>query len=213
MDIDEEYNLDFNIDIDLDSDFSTRYIIPNIPKEEKEEHLKYPKAEDLAEKVSLAEGKRFYAIIDGNFYFGDFIEALIVKKDCLVEEMQISTLSMNGNNVDSLENLIKGGYIKKLDLIVSNYFFSHERHKNGLVPYIYDKLDIDNKFQLSVARSHCKIAQFKTGPHNIVIHGSANLRSSWNSEQIMIENNKQLYDFNKEHFNAIIDKYKTIDKG
>ena len=45
-----------------------------------------------------------------------------------------------------------------------------------------------------------------------VIHGSANLRSSGNIEQFMIEENEDLYDFNIEYQRRIIDTYATIKK-
>ncbi len=121
-------------------------------------------------------------------------------------------MSLCQNNVDSLANLINGNYIEELNLIVSDYFYSHERH--GLIPYIYEKLDKENKFQLSVAGTHCKICIFETfcGKY-VLIHGSANLRSSGNIEQIVIEENKKLYLFNDEYQQQIIEKYKTIIKS
>jgi hypothetical protein len=48
---------------------------------------------------------------------------------------------------------------------------------------------------------------------SIVIHGSANLRSSSNIEQFVIEESENLYNFNKDFQQSIIDKYKTINFG
>lgn len=45
------------------------------------------------------------------------------------------------------------------------------------------------------------------------MHGSVNLRSSSNIEQFVIEDNKQLYDFNQDYQNRILEKYKTINKS
>jgi len=45
----------------------------------------------------------------------------------------------------------------------------------------------------------------------IIMHGSANLRSSGNTEQLEIENNKELYDFNYEYHKKIINKGITIN--
>jgi hypothetical protein len=50
------------------------------------------------------------------------------------------------------------------------------------------------------------------GKH-IVIHGSANLRSSSNIEHFCIEDSKDLYNFVKENHDLILDKYKTINKS
>jgi hypothetical protein len=125
--------------------------------------------------------------------------------------MTISTLSMSQDNIDSLENLIRGNYVDKLNLIISAYFYSHER--NALIPYLYKHLDIDNCFQLAVAGIHTKTCQFKTlGGRYVVIHGSANLRSSGNIEQFTIECNKELYEFYHSIFEDIKKRYKTINK-
>jgi soluble P-type ATPase len=203
---------DFDLDFDLDENFETRYIKPLYKKEVSDKYLKYSDAKKLAKKISLYENERIFAIINGSFIFGDFIEALIVEKNCHVKEMTISTLSMSINNVDSLKNLLDGGFVDKLNLIVSTFFFSHERQ--GTIKYIYDMLDIDNKLQLAVADTHCKTCIFEDYNNNfIVIHGSANLRSSANIEQIMIENNKVLYQFNYDYQLDIINKYKTINKS
>lgn len=123
----------------------------------------------------------------------------------------VSLLSMSENNVDSLANLLNGGYVDSLDLIVSDYFFSHERR--NLVPYMYQELDKDDKFQLAASSTHCKLCLIETHcGMKIVMHGSANLRSSSNIEHICIEENPALYDFNMEFQAAIIEKYKTIRK-
>jgi len=219
-----ELFLDFNDTIDFEQDFNvqdfnfsgeeeqTRIIKPKYKKGIKEKQLKYKYAKDMVKEIDIAAGFRAYAIVEGNFYFGDFIEALVYENCLLAKEMTISTLSLNQNNVDSLEMLLKHGYIDKLNLIVSNYYFSHERH--ALIPYIYRKLDYKDKFQLSVSRTHCKLCCMELdNGQKWVMHGSANLRSSGNVEQLMIEENPSLYDFNMEFQNQIIDEYKTIKKG
>lgn len=191
----------------------SRYIEPRFDPEIADCFLKYDNAAELATAIgNPPKGSRYYCIINGNFIFGDFIEALIVENGWSVEELTISTLSMSDENVDSLAGLLTGGHVQSLNLIVSDFFFSHER--GGLVPYLYEKLDIDDRFQLAVASVHTKICMIRTaGGNKITIHGSANLRTSSNVEQIMVENNDDLYDFNQEIHGAIIERYKTINKS
>jgi hypothetical protein len=198
--------------LDLDGDLATRYIKPPRVREISEQALKYRNAEKLAESLIITPNERYFVLVDGSFIFGDFIEALMVKNDFHAKQMIISTLSLNENNIDSLYNLISGGYVDDLSLIISDYFFSHER--NNLVKYIYEQLDIENKFQLAVAGTHCKLCIIEThcGKY-IVIDGSANLRSSGNLEQFRIEENKEVYQFNYDFQKAIIDKFKTINKS
>jgi hypothetical protein len=208
-----EFNESFSdINISLPKMFDSRYIKPPKTRDIPYNKLKYKKALDLVKAIDFKSLDRVFCIVSGEFIFGDFIEAFIVENDILVEEMIISTLSYSQDNVDSLHNLIKGDYIKKLDLIVSDFFFAHERKM--LIPYTYEKLDLDNNFQLAVAGTHCKTYQFKTsGGKHIIIHGSVNLRSSSNLEQFVIEDNQDLYNFNKDYQNKIIEKYKTINKS
>lgn len=213
----EELNIDINIpDMDLDisiadNGFDNRYIKSKVAKDIPAHKLKYRNAIKLANNIKIEEGIRYDCIVAGNFIFGDFIEAFITLNNAKCLQLTISTLSLDQNNVDSLVNLMTGNYVDNLNLIISDYFYAHER--GSLIPYIYDKLDVDNRFQLASASSHTKIAMFETlGGKKIVIHGSANLRSSSNIEQFTIEENPGLYDFHFEYHNRIIEKYMTINK-
>jgi hypothetical protein len=207
---DEDLELE-NFNLTFEQDTSTRIVKPIYQKPVQEKNLIFEYAKDLSKKIPYEKNARVFAVVSGNFYAGDLIEAFVYDNCLQVKEMTISTLSMNQNNVDSLANLLDLGYIEKLNLIVSSFFYSHEKWK--LIPYIYKLLDKKNRFQLSVARTHCKTTTFETtNGYKWVFHGSANLRSSGNIEQIMIEENESLYDFNKEINDRIIETYKTINK-
>lgn len=188
----------------------TRYIKPKIYTTDKN-FILYDNAVKLAKNLRLNKGERFDCFVSGNFIFGDFIEAYLTEHNAKALKMTITTLSLSQNNVDSLANLMNASYIDELNLIVSVYFYGNEKY--SLIPYIYKTLDIDNKFQLSVADIHTKTVQFETlGGRKIVMHGSANLRSSNNIEQFTIEENEELYKFYDETFSKIIEKYATIRK-
>lgn len=212
-----DLNFDFNInnfsdiEIDIDLEFETKFIKPPQTKKIPYKKLKYSKAEKLAKDIDFKNLDRVFVIVNGSFIFGDFIEAFIVENNINVLEMTISTLSYSQDNLDSLKNLFDADYLQELNIIVSDYFYSHE--KNKLIKETYKSFE-SNNFQLAVAGTHCKICQFKTeGGKHIVIHGSVNLRSSGNIEQFVIEDNKELYNFNKEYQDRIIEKYKTINKS
>jgi hypothetical protein len=189
----------------------SRVVKPPKCREIPDRALIYQYAKDLAENIQIEKDSRNFVITDGTFIFGDLFEALIVKNNWHIKRMSISTLSLSQGNVDSLVNLIIGGFVDQLDLIVSTFFFSHER--GMLIPYIYKELDIENRFQLAVASTHCKICCIETHCGlKITMHGSANLRSSGNIEQLMIEEGEYLYDFNQSIIDSIIEKYHTIKK-
>lgn len=206
---------DFDLDtldiLEDDDSEETRYSKPRAHNPRRMSFVLYNNAEKLAAELKLGKGERADAIIGGDFIFGDFIEAYITTHDIGCRKLTISTLSLNQNNVDSLRNLIDGGYVAEVNLIVSVYFWSNERRV--LIPYIYEKLDVADKFQLAVADIHTKTAQFESEDgEKIVIHGSANLRSSGNIEQFTIEENAKVYDFYNSVFDQIIEKYQTINK-
>jgi hypothetical protein len=174
----------------------------------------YKNVEQLSKDIQIFKNERCFCITDGDFIFGDFIEAFLVCRNIKVKELIISTLSLSQNNVDSLYNLLKGGYVENLSLIVSDHFFSYER--DNLVKYIYQTLDIENKFQLSVCNNKSKIVLIQSddnGGRKYIIHGSANLNSSNSIEQFCIEENEEVFDFNKNIFDKIIENFKTINKS
>ncbi|KXB77533.1 hypothetical protein HMPREF1860_01327 [Prevotella amnii] len=188
----------------------TRYTLPKVTAM-KSDYICYDNAKKLAKDLRLDKGQRSEVFVSGAFIFGDFIEAYLTTHHVKAVKMTITTLSMSQENVDSLRTLLEFGYIDELNLVISVYFWGNERA--GLIPYIYKELDYQNKFQLAVASIHTKTITFETlGGRKMVIHGSANLRSSGNIEQFTIEENSELYRFYNEHFDKIIDKYATIRK-
>ena len=202
--------LDFSFG-QIDMNIDKRIHKPKKIRSFKDSAIAYENAEKLAKELKIGKGERYFTFIAGNFVFGDFIEAFCTENDLFIKKMTISTLSMSEINVDSLANLLINKFVNKLDLIVSDYFYSNERHK--IVKYIYQELDIDNRFQLVVARSHTKICTFETyDGMKYVIHGSANLRSSDNIEQFDIEENEFLHDYIDEFHSKITEQYKTINK-
>jgi hypothetical protein len=191
--------LDFNIgDFDLScmSTAENRYTKPKLYKPSSKIH--FNNAQRLAKEISLKKNQCMHFLLSGNFIMGDFIEALLVEKNIQVEELLLSTLGLSQNNVDSLENLLKNGYVKEMKLMISNYFYSHER--SILIPYILEKLDIENRFDLLVIRNHTKIILFNIDDFYITIYGSGNLRSSNCIEQMTIQEDEELYNFYKQFF-------------
>lgn len=189
----------------------TRYLTPRLETRRSEPTL-YDNAVELARKLRLSEKTRADVLVNGNFIFGDFIEAYVKTYNIKCRKMTISTLSMSEANVESLRNLLTGHYVDELNLVISVYFYGN--YHDSIIPYLYQRLDYEDRFQLAVAGIHTKTAQFETlGGKKIIMHGSANLRSSQTVEQFTIEENAELYDFYDEAFDNIIEKYHTINKA
>ena len=171
----------------------------------------YKNAAKMAREIKVEDGQRYNAIVSGDFVFGDFIGAYIWEHGITVEDMLISTLLVNQKNVEMLSRLMDRGRIKKLDMLLSIYFYGNERYQ--LIPFIRKKLDVNNRFQLAIAGIHTKIVQFRTSDgQKIVISGSANMRSSGNAEQFTIEENPVLYDFYEDAFGKVMERFGTIKK-
>jgi hypothetical protein len=191
--------------------FETKILKPKKQYAISKKRVKYENAEKLALETSIEKNSRQFVIVNGTFIFGDFIEAFIIENKLEVEHLIVSSLSADQGNIDSLNNLIFGNWVEKLDLIFSTYFYGYQ--KNNMVKYIYDTLD-NQKMQLSICDTHCKMVLIKTKCGKFfVIHGSANLPSSNNIEQFCIEESEELFNFNFEYQSRIIDKYKTINKS
>lgn len=200
----------FDFDPGERADEESRYIRPALVPM-RQERVTYERAEELARAIDITPGCRYDCIVSGSFIFGDFIEAFMLRNNCRAVKMTITTLSLSQENIDSLHTLLEKGYIDRLDMVVSDYFYSHERH--GLIPYMYQQLDMGDRFQLAVAFVHTKTLHMQTlGGKKIVIHGSANLRTSGNVEQFTIEENTELYGFYEERFSPIVERFKTIRK-
>lgn len=192
-----------------DNNSDVRYMRPR-PSVMPTACVRYDNAEALAREIDFQAGMRYDMFVSGSFIFGDFIEAFLRHNNCKAVRMTIGTLSMSKENVDSLYLLMDKGFIDNLRLMVSDYFYGHERRDT--VPYIYKKLDIGDRFQLGVARVHTKSCHFLTlGGKKIVMHASANLRSSGNVEQLTIEENPELYDFYEETYDLLFDSFQTIN--
>lgn len=191
-----EFNIgDFTLS-DKPNPARTRYIKPTFSK--KPVTVDYKNAANLAKSIKLYPGEQIHGLVRGDFIFGDFIEALLVEKNVKAKNAYISTLSMSQNNIDSLRLLLDTGKIEKLTLMISNYFYSHE--KNNLIRYLLAELDIDNRFEVLVCRNHTKITLLEISNLRLIISGSSNLRSSQSIEQFCLQESPELFDFYRTFF-------------
>lgn len=103
----EDVNLS-DFDLQLGYDEETRYCKPKL-QALKHSQIMYENAMKLACEVDIREKQRHDVIVSGNFIFGDFIEAFVKHWNVKCLKMTISTLSLSQDNIDSLENLLRGG--------------------------------------------------------------------------------------------------------
>lgn len=196
--------MDFDFSFDNDNTDITPHKIKIKPL--KNRFINYDNAVKLAQEIDIQENSRYFSFINGNFIFGDFIEALVVEKNYKIDNITISTLSLSEENIYNIKILIVKKLLKHLTLIVSDYFYSHERSK--LVKLLIK--EFGDSLTLIIARSHTKTCIFETDCNKkVIIHGSANLRSSGNIEQIQIEENKELFDYIDNFNSKLLTVYKS----
>lgn len=167
--------------------------------------VKYDNAVKMAREIGIIpEGDSIHTLVSGNFIFGDLIEAYLTEHDLCAHEMIIAVLSLSQENVDSLRNLQMGGYVGRMGLIVSDFFFSHYRATG--VKYICEELG-QGRFTFAAAGIHTKVVLMKGDGFSLVLSGSANLRSSRNVEQFAIDHSPELYTFHREWMATILNQY------
>ena len=218
LNLDDDLGLsDFDMDMFLDDDYDVIKPLKQTPFARVKRHkrprtVKYEYAAQLAKDIGrLEEDEHIFSIISGNFIAGDFIEAWLIENDFIAKEIIIANYSISQENIDSFINIFETDRVERIGLIVSDYFFSHER--KNLIEYCVTEL-ADWNFYIAAAGIHTKITLIKTvcGQH-IVIGGSANLRSSRSVEQLTIDNSKVLYDFNREWMSKLLNEYHVNHKS
>lgn len=201
------------IDFGMDSDDGRAgTAIARVKRFRRPRAVKYQYAQEAARGVGRLEtGEHVEMIVSGDFISGDFFEAYMEENNLVADEMIVTTLSLSRENVDSLRNIQLSRLNGLMGLVISDYFFSNERHAG--VKDIIEQLGQDQGFYLAVAGIHTKITLIKTEcGMNLAFGGSSNLRSSLNIEQITIDNDLDLYAFHREWISAILNEYHVNHK-
>ena len=221
-------DLDFDFDMgdfDLMTEKKTvepqhqRILKPRVDKDLLDTRMvSYDNARAFVQDLNLSENKRTYAWLDGTFIYGEIPEAL-GESGHPVRRAWITSLGMSEENADSFYNCFYLYGLEKLSLLLSAYFYSHEKY--GIIPYIYNKLDLEIEtepdkwepcFQVGYFNMHAKIMCLELyDGTKLTIHGSSNLRSSSSIEQIMVETDPELFDFNVGMIREFMKKFFTIN--
>ena len=174
----------------------------------------YEHAIDLARELAIDNETETFAYVSGNFVFGDLLEALVEERRLTVRSLGIQTLSMSDENIDSIRNVCEMTPVERLDLVLSDYWYAHERHRGGLVGYLFDELDMEGlELRVAFAGIHAKVTTIETLRGNVLtMQGSANLRSSGNMEQLHISPDRGLYEFCDGMTRRIIEAYDVVNQ-
>jgi hypothetical protein len=142
----------------------------------------------LLDHLPADEHERTHGILRGDFVLCDIIPLLIEARG-RCPHLHIATLGLSTANAEALASLRARGLIDQITLVCSHYFSKVNRHST----YREVMAVLNGIARVVVTRSHAKVICMPTaaGDH-FVIEGSANLRSSDNTEQITIYNDADL---------------------
>ena len=113
-----------------------------------------------------------------------------------IDELTIATYTLNKKEAfETLCQMVKSGHIKKLNfLIASSYTFRDAEYYEFLKSTCL-KLSKDYEIHLTFAWSHFKITLAKCRDDYYHIEGSINYSQNNMAENLIFENNKNIYDF------------------
>lgn len=139
-------------------------------------------------------GEHTHCALRGDFVPCDLILAMIEARG-RCPDLLIATLGMSVANADTLASLIARGLVGKLTIVCSHYF----REVDKKTTFRQVKARLEGVATLIVSRSHAKVWCLPTvNGDSYVVEGSANLRSSDNSEQLTVFNDPDLDAFHRE---------------
>jgi len=200
---------DFTIDLDFGfGDKKTKNEFIKIKHQIKDKQVFYKKAYDLVDSIQINKNETVYVMLTGDFIFGDFIGAFIQNNSLDVKELTIISLSGGKEIYEMLEELMIKGWVKKINLVLSGYYLRTEKTKHSAtIQQLEDVSKRNKEFNIFYTNTHQKITLIETVKGGkVTMHGSANLKSSQSLEQLMIQENAELYDFNYKYFETLKNK-------
>ena len=213
--LDDLTELDFDLDFEgnIEKDLCIQGYMVSVPKKFADvprKHIKASKAVPLAKELcQLKEENTFVnAVIPGDFVFCDLLEAIANELGRI--KLCIGTLSYSYENVDTFRRMFENGTLEALSMVVSDYFYAHERR--GVYRYTLERLPLPAT-NIAVAGLHTKIHLIEDEHGNkYVLEGSANLRSSQNVEQFVFMKSKSAFEFHEQWLSQLLDKYSVINR-
>ena len=126
--------------------------------------------------------------------FNAFTFIVYIIKHCgVIDELTVSTYSINDRILTSLMKWYDKGEIKKINISISDSI----RHR---VPKIYDQLQSQaqlRNMEVSFTWNHSKVTTMRSADNYFVVEGSGNFSENAQYEQYIFMNDKTVYDFRR----------------
>jgi hypothetical protein len=138
------------------------------------------------------EGEIFFLWTVNSFNAFTFIP-YIIRHSGVINELILSTYSINIRIIDALIRLIDRDQIHQVDIFISDSIKSR-------LPKVYDHLMaiIEKKpVRVYFSWNHSKIALIRSGDHYFDVEGSGNWGENAQHEQYVFLNSRNIYEFRK----------------
>lgn len=134
----------------------------------------------------------------------------IIKKHKKIDCLIIATYSLDENSLVSILSLIQSGIVKKLGVLLSDTYSYRYKKLYSKIIESFLRLKKDGfDVWLVFATTHLKITLCQCAENYYHIEGSMNYSINNLCEQILIENNKEIYDYDYEILSNLISKKKN----
>lgn len=138
-------------------------------------------------------GEAFFIWTVNSFNAFNFIPFIL--KKALIEELVISTYSINIRIIDSISHYLHQNLIGSVYVLISD-------SAKYRIPTVTDHLDQfatlnPSRVNIRYAWNHSKVTLIKTNAGFYSIEGSGNFSENSRHEQYIIVNSKQIYDFRR----------------
>ncbi|HTU20250.1 MAG TPA: hypothetical protein VMG10_19455 [Gemmataceae bacterium] len=166
-----------------------------------------------AEAVELLpdDGEAVHLVMSGTYDLMHLLIALLQRFEAPADTMRVATLSLSSRNVAEMAALLDAGTIRRLDVLTSDF---HCKHDKDIFGELVKELATQRGQRVGAARSHCKIVTLALDDgRRYVLHGSPNLRTNKNLEQVCIEQSASLWSFYDAWIADMVSKNEIHESG
>jgi hypothetical protein len=139
------------------------------------------------------EGESLHCLLLGYFDLCNLLLAFLERVGMPCDVLRIATLSASKRNVSELAALLDSGAVRRLDFLTSDF---QKEHDTDIFEMAISELSVKRGQKVAAARSHCKLITLTfENDRRYVFHGSANLRTSRNSENVTLCRSAEVHGF------------------
>lgn len=150
-----------------------------------------------------------YRIITEGYVFPHSIIPYLITQRGTIDVLNVTVFFITYEVAKLLYDCVVYGGVKKLNVILSSLRMHSEKPPIWLKEF-YNFCLTNDSVEIGIANCHAKVVACKVGEDYYVFEGSLNVGTAQALiEQMVLDNNKQVFDFHSKWFECIISKYKS----